>query len=256
MLCRKAAPVFFSIVLIFVCLWLCPLSAQAAEASVSVPNTPTGQTPEQTPEQADAPSPDTEQQTMLPPIVVTATRVEADLQDIHMSVSVVGKTEIEERPSIGVAEQLVNAPGVTFTAGKTGAGNNKMISIRGLEAGRVLYLIDGVRQNTIFKEDMNKGLMNIDPDDIERIEVIKGPASALYGSDAIGGVVNIITKRGGNGKPFGMKASALFDSSHVGIEPRLAVYGDYNGFSYRLSGNYLNANDRKSVSGGRADNSA
>ncbi len=194
--------------------------------------------------------------TLLPAIMVTATRVEEELQDIPMSVSVVGKQEIEEHPSTDVAEQLVRAPGVTYSAGKTGAGNNSMISIRGLEAGRVLYLIDGVRQNSIFKEDMNKGLMNIDPDDIERVEIIKGPASALYGSDAIGGVVNIITKKGGNGKPVAGKVKVILDSSTTGIAPRASIYGDYNGFSYRLSGNYVNANDRKLAQGGTADHSS
>ncbi len=194
--------------------------------------------------------------TLLPAIMVTATRVEEDLQDIPMSVSVVGKQEIEEHPSTDVAEQLVRAPGVTYTAGKTGAGNNAMVSIRGLEAGRVLYLIDGVRQNSIFKEDMNKGLMNIDPDDIERVEIIKGPASALYGSDAIGGVVNIITKKGGNGKPVGGKAKVILDGSTTGVAPRMSIYGDKDGFSYRFSGNYVNANDRKLVGGDTADHSS
>ena len=197
-----------------------------------------------------------QESTLLPAVVVTASRVEEKLQDIPMSVSVVGKQTIEDHPSVEVAEQLVNAPGVTYSAGKTGAGNNSMISIRGLEAGRVLYLIDGVRQNSIFKEDMNKGLMNIDPDDIERVEIIKGPASALYGSDAIGGVVNIITKKGGNGKPIAGKAKVIFDGSTYGIAPRLSMYGDYDGFSYRFSGNYVNANDRELVDGGRADHSA
>ena len=205
-------------------------------------------------EPADAPV--EEQPTLMETVVVTATRVETDLLSIPVSVSVVGKERIEDHPSPVVAEQFARTPGVSFSAGKTGAGNNSMISIRGLEAGRVLYLIDGVRQNSIFKEDMNKGLMNVDPDDIERIEVIKGPASALYGSDALGGVVNIITKRGGKGKPIGAKVSTMFDSSVSGLEPRLAVYGDYEGFSYRLSGSYMNANDRELADGGTADHSA
>ncbi len=194
--------------------------------------------------------------TLMDTVVVTATRVETDLLSIPVSVSVVGKKEIEDNPSPVVADQFVHTPGVSFSAGKTGAGNNSMISIRGLEAGRVLYMIDGVRQNSIFKEDMNKGLMNIAPDDIERIEVIKGPASALYGSDALGGVVNIITKKGGKGKPIGAKISMMGDSSVTGIEPRLAVYGDLNGFSYRLSGSFMNANDRQLAQGGTADHSA
>lgn len=201
-------------------------------------------------------STNSQEATELPAIVVTATRVEADLKDIPMSVSVVGKQEIEERPGTNVSEQLVHSPGVSMSAGKTGSGNNSMISIRGLEAGRVLYLIDGIRQNSIFKEDMNKGLLNVDPDDIERVEIIKGPASSLYGSDAIGGVVNIITKKGGKGKPFGAKTSLVLDGSNTSIAPRLALYGDIGGWSYRLSGNYINANDRSVAGEDRADHSA
>ncbi len=192
----------------------------------------------------------------IAPIMVTATRVEADLREIPMSVSVVNKTEIEEHPSPEVADHFTNVPGASFSAGKSGAGNNAMISLRGLEAGRVLYLIDGVRQNSVFKEDMNKGLMNVDPEDIERIEVIKGPASSLYGSDAIGGVINIITKKGGDGKPIGFRAGLDLDSSTMGIGGRGAVYGDYNGFSYRFSGSGVNANDRRLAQGGKADHSS
>ncbi len=221
------------------------VSSSVSDANKAAPGNPPG-----------SPTADTDSLLLFAPIVVTATRVEQDLRYIPMSVSVVGEKAIAENPSSKVAEQFVDVPGVSYSSGKGGPGNNSMISIRGLEAGRVLYLIDGVRQNSIFKEDMNKGLMNIDQNDIERIEIIKGPASSLYGSDAIGGVVNIITKKGGNGKPFGFQVGSIMDSSNMSIEPRVAAFGDYDGFSYRVSGSGTNANDRRLAQGGKADNSS
>ncbi|MDR1657517.1 MAG: TonB-dependent receptor [Deltaproteobacteria bacterium] len=189
-------------------------------------------------------------------IVVTATRSERDLMKVPMSVTVVDDQKIEERyPGSNTAEKLRDAPGVSFSPNKSGPGNNSMLMIRGQNPLRVLYLIDGVSQNSVFKEDMNKGLLTIDPSDIERIEIIKGPASALYGSEAIGGVVNVITKKGGEGKPFGGRVDFTYDHSNRSYKPHLALYGDTDQYRYRLSGSYQDAGDRRAVTHGRLDHS-
>ena len=75
----------------------------------------------------------------------------------------------------------------------------------------------------------------VDPSSIERIEVIKGPASVLYGSDAIGGVINIITKKGGD-KPLQGSIGLSYDGSGDGFTQNASIYGSYNGWKYRLSG--------------------
>ena len=75
----------------------------------------------------------------------------------------------------------------------------------------------------------------VDPAIIERIEVIKGPASVLYGSEALGGVVNIITKKGGT-KPIQGQITSSYNGSTKGFDESLSIYGAYKGFKYRATG--------------------
>ena len=187
----------------------------------------------------------------LEPVTVTATRSEQDLMKIPMSVTIVDEETIEERYTGGnTAEKLKEIPGVSYSPNKSGPGNNSMIMIRGQNPKRVLFLIHGINQNSVFKEDQNKGLLTIDPSDIERVEVIRGPASSLYGSEAIGGVVNFITKKGGDGRPFGGRADFTYDHSNRGYRPHVAIYGDTDTYRFRLSGSFQNAGDRRSVEAG------
>jgi hemoglobin/transferrin/lactoferrin receptor protein len=193
----------------------------------------------------------------MEPIVVSSTRSDVDLLTAPLSVTVVPSREIEERHAGATAAMtLVDVPGLSFSFGRMAPGNNLSVSIRGQNPTRVLYLVDGVRQNSVFKEDQNKAFLNIDPEDIERIEVIKGPASALYGSDAIGGVVNVITRSGGLGAPVGGRVGLTFDGSRSGFKPNAAIYGDTGGWSYRVSGTYLRTGDMRSVEAGRMDHSS
>ncbi|MDR1038983.1 MAG: TonB-dependent receptor [Deltaproteobacteria bacterium] len=190
------------------------------------------------------------------PIMVTATRSERDLMQVPMSVSVVTEQEIEERyPGSNTAEKMRDVPGVSYAVNRAGPGNNGMLILRGQIPMRVLYLIDGINQNSVFKDDQNKGLLTIDPSDIERIEIIKGPASSLYGSEAIGGVVNVITKKGGDGRPFGGRADLVYDNSNDGYTPHLAIYGDTESYRYRVSGSFQKAGDRRAAKVGRLDHS-
>jgi hemoglobin/transferrin/lactoferrin receptor protein len=180
-----------------------------------------------------------------------------NLLSVPLSVTVVGKDEIEERfPGGNTAEKLIEVPGVSYSHTRSAAGNTLSVSIRGQRPWRILYLIDGIRQSSIFKEDMNKSYLNIDPDDIERIEVIKGPASALYGSDALGGVVNVITKNGGMGNPVGGRVKLTYDGSRNGFQPSVAVYGDTEKLSYRISGSYNKAGNRRTVEAGKLEHSS
>ncbi len=164
-------------------------------------------------------------------VKVTATKVERPIEEVPYSVGQVRSDEIVRRGNESVADALRDIPGVQVT--DTGANGIKRISIRGESAARVLILIDG--QKLSEQKSMDGAAMLIDPSLVERIEVIKGPASVLYGSEAIGGVVNIITKKGGS-KPVQIEAGATFDSSTNGWKESLALFGKIDRFGYRLSG--------------------
>ncbi len=182
-----------------------------------------------------------------PAVTVTATRTEHALEEVPMSLGVVTEKDIQRDTHFDVAGQLENIPGILVQSGNNASG--RRVSIRGMSSGRTLILIDGVRQNQ--QRGMNEGgFFNIDPAVIERIEVIKGPSSVLYGSDSIGGVVNIITKSGANAaKPFGFRLGVNYDSSVSGLEPNGSVYGNYKGINYIFSSSGMDAHDRHTPEG-------
>lgn len=135
-------------------------------------------------------------------VVVTASGFEQRIQQAPASISVVPRAEIEEMRAVSIAEILTAVEGVDVGApvGKTGG---QTINIRGMGSDYTLILIDGRRQNTAgsvtpngFGETATSFLPPVSA--IERIEVVRGPVSTLYGSDAMGGVVNIITRKVGD----------------------------------------------------------
>lgn len=177
-------------------------------------------------------------------VSVTATRVEREVLDVPVSTDVVTQEDIKKSGAGSVAELLRDVPGISvFDNSAPGA---KRITIRGESGQRVLVLIDG--QKIGEQKSMDGPPLLLSTSDIERIEVIKGPASVLYGSEAVGGVVNIITKKGGD-KPVQATLGAKYDSSTSGWEANAAVYGNYKGFKYRISGLMNDHGDRDTPSG-------
>jgi outer membrane receptor for ferrienterochelin and colicins len=131
-------------------------------------------------------------------IVVTAAGFEQKIVDAPASISVVTAEELAQRPYMTLIDAVRDLEGVDVgeTSDKTG---QRTISIRGMGADYTLILINGRRQNNhgdIYPNSFGGNQFNHIPplDTIERIEVIRGPASTLYGADALGGVINIITK--------------------------------------------------------------
>jgi vitamin B12 transporter len=126
-------------------------------------------------------------------VIVTATRVPTPADEVLAPVVVIDRATIE-RSNAGDAAELLRFHAGLDIASNGGPGQPTAMFIRGAESNQALVLVDGVRINpgTIGLP----GLQNIRPDMIERIEVVKGPRSALWGSDAIGGVVNVVTRRG------------------------------------------------------------
>ncbi|SEA21866.1 TonB-dependent receptor domain-containing protein [Acidovorax soli] len=135
-------------------------------------------------------------QTTLSETVVTATRVESRASALLSDVTVIDRETIENNTGRTVPELLARMAGVQMAA-NGGLGKNSSVFIRGTESRHVLLLVDGVRMGSATTGQAS--FDNIPLEMIERIEVLKGPASALYGSDAIGGVIQIFTRQGREG---------------------------------------------------------
>ncbi len=132
----------------------------------------------------------------LDAVVVSASGFSQDIASAPASISVVNGKDLKKMPVRDIGKAIESEPGVMILRSPTGSSK---ISIRGFEPQYTAILVDGKRQNSsygIVKNgfDPNAAFMP-SVDQIERVEVIRGPASVLYGSDAIGGVVNIITKK-------------------------------------------------------------
>ncbi|MEE2876698.1 MAG: TonB-dependent receptor [Candidatus Neomarinimicrobiota bacterium] len=129
----------------------------------------------------------------LEDVVVTASRAERDVVDVPESVSLVSSREIRERNSKTSAEALREEPGVFVQ--KTNHGGGSAI-IRGLSSNQILLLVDGIRlNNSVYRLGNHQYLTTVDNQMIERMEVVRGPTSVLYGSDALGGTINLITRK-------------------------------------------------------------
>ena len=175
-------------------------------------------------------------------IVVTPTRTNRELREVPSSVSVVGGEALRRSGATTVADALRDVPGVeVFDQSVPGA---KRVVIRGESGSRVLVLVDG--QKISEQKSMDGAALLIDPARVERIEVVKGPGSVLYGSEAIGGVVNIITKKGGD-RPVQAEATGTYDTSADGVKGYAALFGGHEGFQYRISGAWTDFDDRESA---------
>lgn len=129
---------------------------------------------------------------ILETVVVTATRVESSLMDVAEAVSVVDASEIRGQAPDVLAEMLRGVPGTFFQQTTPGQG---IPIIRGLKGSQVLHLVDGMRlNNAFFRNAPNQYLGLVDAYATERVEVVRGSAPSLYGADAMGGVVQVLTR--------------------------------------------------------------
>jgi outer membrane receptor for ferrienterochelin and colicins len=162
--------------------------------------------------------------TQLQTLVVTASSIATDVRSAPASVSVVDRSTLEQKAVADLSEAIRSVPGVNVGFGSNGT---RGISMRGLGSGYSLILIDGKRINTgsTMLRKYNGDLNWVPLDAIERIEVVRGPMSTLYGSDALGGVINIITKKGGNTWSGSVTTEFLFpESKATGKTQRLNGY--------------------------------
>lgn len=145
--------------------------------------------------------------TTLDEVVVTANKIEQKQSTTGKVISVITKEQIEKNSGKTVAQLLNEQAGITLNGAMNNAGSVQTLYMRGGSPGRTLILMDGIPLNepSTITADFDLNLFSIN--DVERIEVSRGAQSTLYGSDAIAGVVNIITVKKDANKPFNVKAT-------------------------------------------------
>ena len=137
----------------------------------------------------------------LDTVVVTASKIEENVSDAVSQVEVITRKDVEAAPAENAADLLEEQPGIQVTRSFRGAG----VRIQGFDSKHVLILVDGERQ--VGRIDGVIDLNRIPVDIIEQIEIVKGPSSSLYGSEAMGGVINIITRKKANQTSQSIRAS-------------------------------------------------
>lgn len=132
------------------------------------------------------------------PVVVTATRIATPADELGSSVTVIGRADLERHRYRTVAQALRAVPGLHIVQ-SGGAGQQASVFIRGGSSSQTLVLIDGIDASDPSNPSRAVDFSNLSLENVERIEIVRGPQSTLFGSNAIGGVVNIITRRGESG---------------------------------------------------------
>ena len=171
-------------------------------------------------------------------VTVAASRREQATYEVPASASVMTQEELEHRLAVNLAESLRDLPGIESV--EAGAFRARPV-IRGLDSNRILVLVDGERLNNGRTSTESAGIETslVGVDAVDRIEVIRGPGSVLYGSDALGGIINIVTsnvQRAASGFRLGGKLSVEYDSSGAGRRGFLSLYGSTRKVSVGLSG--------------------
>jgi vitamin B12 transporter len=181
-----------------------------------------------------------------PEIVVTATRAAQPLSEIGQAVTVIDRAEIERRQTTIVSDLLATTPGVTVTRNGT-IGALTSVRIRGAEADQTLVVIDGVRVNDPSSTGGGFNFGNLLSSSVERIEVLRGPNSVPWGSQAIGGVVNIITAA----PTEGIQARANAEYGYAdSVFASAGVSGKSGPVSGSLTGGYLRTDGISSAASG------
>lgn len=167
----------------------------------------------------------------LDEVVVTANKLEQKQSTTGKVITVITKQQIEKSGGKTVAQLLNEQAGITINGAFNNAGSVQTVYTRGASPGRTLILMDGIPLNdpSTITTDFDLNFFSVN--DVERIEVCKGPQSTLYGSDAIAGVINIITVKKDNNKPFNIKAT--LSQGNLGTSRNnVQVYGKLNKLTY------------------------
>ena len=168
-------------------------------------------------------------------VVVSASHLAVPKDKLGNSVTIIDSEEIAQRKESSIIELLRGVPGVDVVQ-SGGPGGNAAVFLRGANSEHTLVLIDGIEANSPISPTRAFNFSGLTTDNVERIEIVRGPQSMVYGSDAMGGVINIITKKG-DGPPV---ATALLEAgSHQSFTEQAGVSGSENSFNYSLQASHL-----------------
>ncbi len=202
-------------------------------------------------------------------IVVSGSRSEQNKDDLPASVEVIDRSTIESRQIDDIRDAVRDLPNVSvkraparfgLAAGNTGRDSNAGFNIRGLDGNRVLLLADGIRTPRSYVFSANAfGRDYFDIGLVERIEIIKGPASALYGSDGLAGLVNFITREPASflrdGKTFGGSANIGYSGDDNGVRGGVTLAGKASDtLQWLLSANAGRAHELENMGANRVSN--
>ncbi len=167
----------------------------------------------------------------LPALVVTAGRMAEDIGRVSSDVTVLDQARIEQSQAQNIADLLSSEAGINIAA-NGGPGKITSLFLRGANSGQTVVLIDGVRVGAVTNGSFDWGKMSTL--NVERIEIVRGPQSTLYGADAMGGVIQIFTKQGkGKNKT---TIEAEYSSAYADQSVRLQTQGaSASGLSYALA---------------------
>ncbi|WDE13517.1 TonB-dependent receptor plug domain-containing protein [Thalassomonas haliotis] len=187
--------------------------------------------------------PNTLSSTPVEHFTITATRTERYFMESPVSVSTLNAQDIERASADSIADALRDIPGIQVADAAT--AGMKRITLRGESSLRVAILVDG---QEITDHSTYGAPLLLDTSMVERVEVIRGTGSVLYGGKALGGVINIITKKGGS-EALQISLSTGYNSATKGQQYAASVYGHIAGFDYRISASDNEHKDRNTPDG-------
>lgn len=185
----------------------------------------------------------------LEEVIVVATRLPVAADKVGNAVSVIDDKRIEESQAVVTSDLLATLPGVTVVR-NGGPGTLTAVRIRGAEADETLVLVDGVQMNDPADAGGGFDFGNLMVGDISRIEVLRGPQSTLYGSQAIGGVINIVTSEADGG--VAGKASAEYGSMGS-TQLKAGIGGKSDRLTARVAGSYYRTDGVSTYAAGTED---
>ena len=174
---------------------------------------------------------ETTESTVLREIIVTSTKFGEMQNTTGNLITVISKDQIEKSTGKTVAQLLNEQAGLVVNGAFNAPGTVQTVFMRGANAGRTLILLDGIPLNDPSTITTDYDLNSFSLNDVERIEICKGAQSTLYGSDAIAGVINIITVKKDVTRPFNVKATTAFGNLNT-TKNNLQVFGRSNKLTY------------------------
>ena len=162
-------------------------------------------------------------------IIVTATRTETPVSQLPDSVTIISNEQIAQQKATTVFEALRSVPGLNIRQSGS-IGRQTEMTIRGSSTSQVLVMIDGVQVNSPTQGFFD--FANLTTDNVERIEVVRGPQSTLYGSDAMAGLINIVTKKGKGRPKFGIRSE--FGTPERTYNESISSSGSIKKFNYSV----------------------